>query len=251
MTDLEAFGPIEVVTFDFWNTLVVEDPSLFPRRRKAWADVLAAAGHVVTDAAIHTAMDHSWEVYVAAWKANVPFAAHEAVDVVVRELGVAGLPQPVLAELLEIYVDPPSDRYPTITANLAECLTVLRDAGVRIGIICDVGLTPSTVLRRYLDQQGVLDYFSHWSFSDEVGVYKPDARIFRHALDGLGDPAPHRAAHVGDLRRTDVAGARAFGMLRVRYPGDSEDPVLDGVPTVEGHHVVDDHATLPSVLGLV
>ena len=65
----------------------------------------------------------------------------------------------------------------------------------------------------------LLGYFDHWSFSDEVGWYKPAPEIFRHALDGLGGVAPERAAHVGDLRRTDVAGARAMGMTAVRYRG--------------------------------
>src|SRR6185437_7984696 len=88
------------------------------------------------------------------------------------------------------------------TEGIEECLAALRDAGVRIGIICDVGITPSVTLRRHLEDRGLLGYFAHWSFSDEVGVYKPDPVIFRHALAGLGVIDPADAAHVGDLRRT-------------------------------------------------
>lgn len=245
-----SHGPIEAVTFDFWNTLVVEDPTIFGRRRDAWIERLALAGRVVTEAAVDQAMTRAWEAYVAAWKANVPFVALDGVHVMLHDLGLADVPLPVVDELVDIYRDPPTDRFPTLTPNIASTLAALAGAGVRLGIICDVGLTPSDVLRRYLDQQGVLVHFQHWSFSDEVGVFKPDAAIFEHALKGLGEPPVSRAAHVGDLRRTDVAGARGVGMLSVRYTGVSDDPVLDDAPGIEADLVVGDHADLPAALGL-
>ena len=46
--------------------------------------------------------------------------------------------------------------------------------------------------------------------SQLVGIEKPDARIFRIALDRLGVPAA-RTLFVGDIRSTDEAGARAAG----------------------------------------
>jgi putative hydrolase of the HAD superfamily len=121
-------------------------------------------------------------------------------------------------------------------------------------------MTASDVLRDYLDHAGVLDLFDHWSFSDEVGVYKPDPRIFEHALDGLGVTDPARAVHVGDLRRTDVAGARASGLATVRYCGRHDDgaTVPEGGPEaatgqmlIDADAVVADHAHLPTVLGVV
>jgi FMN phosphatase YigB (HAD superfamily) len=57
---------------------------------------------------------------------------------------------------------------------------------------------------------------------------------------------------VGDLRRTDIVGARAMGMTAVRYRGANDDPEIetaDGT-VVEGDHVIDDHAQLLAVLGL-
>ena len=108
-------------------------------------------------------------------------------------------------------------------------------------------MTPSSTLRTHLDRNGVLERFDHWSFSDEVGWYKPAPEIFRHALAGLGDVAPARAAHVGDIRRTDVAGALGVGMVAVRYTGVSDD-TTESEP--EATHVIADHRELPAVLGL-
>lgn len=45
--------------------------------------------------------------------------------------------------------------------------------------------------------------------SAEVGVRKPDQRIFRRALDGI---TPENAVHVGDEYETDVKGALEAGM---------------------------------------
>jgi putative hydrolase of the HAD superfamily len=120
---------------------------------------------------------------------------------------------------------------------------------VRLGIICDVGLTPSVLLREFLASHGVLQHFSHWSFSDEVGCYKPSPEIFRHAAEGLGvaDVPPSQIAHVGDLKRTDVAGAQGVGWTSVRYSGSFDDVASEGP---EAHHVVASHADLPAVLGV-
>ena len=61
-----------------------------------------------------------------------------------------------------------------------------------------------------LEDLGLEPHLEFLAFSDEVGVPKPDPAIFAKALAELG-AKPERAVHVGDLKRTDVAGARAFG----------------------------------------
>ena len=56
--------------------------------------------------------------------------------------------------------------------------------------------------------------------------------VFQAALEPL-ETRPEQAAHVGDLRRTDVAGARGVGMrsIRIRWHHDdtSEHPEADAV----------------------
>jgi putative hydrolase of the HAD superfamily len=52
--------------------------------------------------------------------------------------------------------------------------------------------------------------------SGVVGVSKPDARVFRATIDGLG-LAPGRIVHVGDSAFYDVAGAAAVGMQAVHF----------------------------------
>jgi putative hydrolase of the HAD superfamily len=153
----------------------------------------------------------------------------------------------VRRELIEAFTTVGAEATLHLTDGIEECLRALSAAGIRLGIICDVGMTPSSILRAHLDKHGVLELFDHWSFSDDVGHYKPSRVIFEHALAGLGGVAPGAAAHVGDIRRTDVAGAKDMGMLAVRYTGVSDDTTS---ASPEGDLVLDDHRLLPAALGL-
>jgi len=58
--------------------------------------------------------------------------------------------------------------------------------------------------------------------SSQVGLTKPDPRIFQHAVDELGVP-PAAATFVGDSLARDMAGARAVGMPHVWLAGDEID----------------------------
>jgi FMN phosphatase YigB (HAD superfamily) len=118
---------------------------------------------------------------------------------------------------------------------------------LKLGIVCDVGLTSSTTLRERLERFGLLRHFDHWSFSDEVGSFKPFPPIFEHAMAGLGIDEPAAIAHVGDGRRTDVAGALAMGMTAVRATWFADRGPETGP---EADYVVADIRDVPTVLGL-
>jgi putative hydrolase of the HAD superfamily len=237
---------IEAVTFDFWNTLCFEDRGhLRGRRLDAWSGLLEEAGYATERAVLEKAIDRVWERFVARWTTGEQFAYAEAAEGLVEDLGY-DVPPDVRTALIEAFGRAGDDAEIHLAPHVAETLAVLKAAGLRVGIVCDVGMTPSTTLRAHLDRHGVLASFDHWSFSDEVGCYKPDPVIFEHALAGLGTTAA-RTAHVGDLRRTDVAGALAMGMTAVRYVGIFDD---DSQPQPEAHHVTGDHAELPALLGV-
>lgn len=190
--------------------------------------------------------DTTWAAYVASWKANEQYLAAQAAETIVESLGFA-VPPDVRDTLVEAFVEAGEGAELHLVDHVPDCLSALHDAGVRVGIVCDVGMTASPILRSHLERRGVLSRFDHWSFSDEVGAYKPSPVIFEDALAGLGGVAPAAAAHVGDLRRTDVAGALAMGMTAVRFTGVFDD---DSQPEPEGHHVLASHADLAPALGL-
>jgi putative hydrolase of the HAD superfamily len=70
---------------------------------------------------------------------------------------------------------------------------------------------------------GVLQLVDGVVTSAEVGVPKPDARVFQRALE-LAGAGPEQAIHVGDSPDNDVEGARAAGIRAVLLRRDGEPP---------------------------
>jgi putative hydrolase of the HAD superfamily len=241
-----AARELEAVCFDYWNTLVHEDGTTMQLRREAWAARLGDIGRVLADHELDMAFEGAWRRFNEAWEANRQYLVTDAARDLLADLGIDDADGDLHAALVAD-LDVVADRTELpLTPGIEGCLRRLKEAGLRLGIVCDVGMTPSTTLRLQLERHGILELFDHWSFSDDVGWYKPAPEIFRHALDGLGGVDPSRAAHVGDLRRTDVAGARAMGMLPVRYRGIADD--TSDAPDADV--VCDHHDELPSLLGV-
>ena len=238
--------PLQAVTFDFWNTLIHQDDDARHHRIDAWMGLLEDAGFACERERIDAVYATAWQQFVQSWQANEQFLAAHAAEALLEALGF-DVPPGVRTELVEAFGAAGAESQVEPTDGVGECIRTLRDAGLRVGIICDVGFTPSPVLRTFLERHGLLELFDHWSFSDEVGHYKPAAAIFEHALAGLGGPDPTRVAHVGDIRRTDVAGALGMGMVAVRYRGGRDDTSEDHP---EAHHVIAHHGELPDVLGV-
>jgi putative hydrolase of the HAD superfamily len=114
---------------------------------------------------------------------------------------------------------PPEALLPDVRA----CLDVLA-ARYRLGIIAN---QPSHV-RAAMERDGLEKYFEVWGVSADVGLEKPDPRLFSHVLYVAG-VAPPRAAMVGDrldydVRPARIAGMRAVWMLRGEAP---EAPTAD------------------------
>ena len=238
---------MEAVTFDYWNTLMWEEPgSLKEKRLEVWTQSLTELGAVVDPVQLERAHDAAHQEYVDSWTAGRQFRVEEAVDQMIERLDgeLSGEAEQALiagfSEAGRRAAVHPSD-------GVRECLEALKDAGVRIGIICDIGLTPSPVVGELLERHELLGFFDGMSFSDEVGHYKPARTIFEHALAELGGVPPERAAHVGDRRRTDVGGAIAMGMTAVRYNGVYED---EAIRAPEADIVLANLAELPGLLGV-
>jgi putative hydrolase of the HAD superfamily len=238
---------LEAVTFDYWQTLLREPlGEMRGRQVEAFARILSDAGSPVRRDEIRDAFRDNWKIFEERWAANTgPYTHVDATDFVAERLRVPltdELRDRLVSSFDEVGLATPLEPAP----GIADCLDALRGAGLRLGIVCDVGMTAAPVLRAHLERHGLLDRFDAWGFSDETGWFKPAPEAFLPVLGSLGVSDPSRVAHVGDTRRTDVAGAIALGMAAIRYTGFREDPE-DGP---EAPHVVGSHAEVPAALGL-
>ena len=242
---------IEAVTFDYWQTLVAERLGDMRTAQIGRFEAILAESEQPRDRpALEEGFAANWERFERNWRENLgQYSPADTVDFLVSHLvldGSGGL----RARLIDGFREVGEQVSLRVASGIENCLEALSSAGVRIGIVCDVGLTSSPTLRERLDGFGLLRYFDAWAFSDETGWFKPAAEAFEPALEGLGVRDRARVAHVGDNRRTDVAGALALGMVAVRYTGLGHDgshaPAGDLGP--EAHHVISDHRELPGIL---
>ncbi|TPW73506.1 HAD family hydrolase [Schumannella sp. 10F1B-5-1] len=106
---------------------------------------------------------------------------------------------------------------------------------LRIGIITNGELDFQT---RKIEQVELTARVEHVVASGAFGATKPDASIFRHAVDLFG-VEPHEAAYIGDRFRTDAVGAAHAGLLGVwldrhdrATPAERAEAVARGIPII-------------------
>ncbi len=243
---VEAPPPPAAVTFDCWNTLLVEEDWALAHAVRVTELRSAAreAGVEVSEEVAAQAFDAAWERHMRLWREGRASGAHEVALWGLAQLGLVE-PHPAHEHLVRNFEEASHSSRVEALDGARATLEALAAAGIPCALVCDTGLTPGRVVRRHLDRLGLLGGLAAESFSDEVGVPKPDPRAFRAALDPL-KIAPERALHVGDLRRTDVAGARRLGMVSVRIRASHD----DSSELPDADFVVDSHAGLIELLGL-
>lgn len=110
------------------------------------------------------------------------------------------------------------DTLTTLRANLipgaGNVVRELKRRGYKLALVADG--RPGTYYN-VLTQHGLYDLFDAFAISEQVGVDKPDPRMFVHALDQLGIAQEDygRTVMVGNHLERDVKGANDVGMVSV------------------------------------
>ena len=103
--------------------------------------------------------------------------------------------------------------------HTAEVLTQLKNK-YKLAIISNVlPKTATDTVHDLLKETQLFDFFDMIAVSSEVGVSKPDPRIFETVLDEL-KVKPEEAVMIGNTISTDIFGGNAIGMRTVLFqPG--------------------------------
>ena len=226
---------ITAITFDFWDTIAVDDsdepkraelglPTKANARVQLFAEKVSARYPHISYEQAAEAFRQSNQQFWHDWHNNhttpsVSARLYDAytflglkpgpgeyarmvreVDELVREI-----------ETMEIRIPP------SLAEGVHNTLALLAE-DYKLGIVSDTIHTQGRGLRHMLMQHGLLQYFSYFVFSDEVGAAKPSLQVFRQSALGLGLP-PWQIVHVGDRESNDVEGPLSIGMRAILFTG--------------------------------
>lgn len=224
-----AFETIEACVFDAYGTLF--DVHSAVRRGGAPLGDKAVAVSAVWR---QKQLEYTWlrslmQVHADFWQVTGDGLAYA--------LDASGIDAPDLhAKLMQLYMT--LDAYP----DVADTLRALKDGGKKTAILSNG--TPQ-MLDAAIDSAGLTDALDAALSVEDVGIYKPDPRVYQLAVDRLATE-PARICFVS-TNAWDAAGAahfgfkvawlNRFGQARERLPG-------------EPSAVIDSLAELPGLLGL-
>jgi FMN phosphatase YigB (HAD superfamily) len=236
-------NPLGAVTFDCWQTLLLDRQLDAARalRVEALVETAATRGVELSPEAGLAAIRAAHARHVELWSRGVGSGSAEMASWALASLGVEDAA--LAAGLGRRFEDAGLAGDVVALPGAGETLEALAARGVRLALVCDTGFSGGRIVRQFLARVGLLGHLEVQVFSDEVGVPKPHPRMFEAALRPLA-VAPAESVHVGDLRPTDVAGGRAYGMGTVRLRAAHDD--LSDHP--EADAVADSHAHLLELL---
>jgi len=235
--------PLTAVTFDCWNTLLVDGDLDAARalRVAALTDTAAARGVDLGGEQAIAAIRAAHARHVELWSRGFGSGSVEMAAWALEAVGVAD--RSLSATLGNRFEEAGLAGSVAALPGARDALAGLRQRGVRTALICDTGFSGGRIVREFLSRTGLLELLEVQVFSNEVGAPKPHPRMFESALSPLG-VAAGEAVHVGDLKRTDIAGGRSAGMGTVRLHAVYDDP--DALPDADA--VAASHADLPGAL---
>lgn len=219
--------PIHAISFDLWDTLVVDDSDEAERARRGLASKADTRRSAFRALALRSRPELPPDTIDAAFQLGVQ---------TFRRWWKVEHHTPPIAEWLKVGLDALDIDDPTGLAALADDLGRLEvevppqpvpslrpmlDAlhgRVPLAIVSDTINTPADGLRSILRTHDLERYFDVFAFSDEVGASKPAPDGFALVTRSLSIE-PAGLVHVGDRQETDVDGIQRFGGRAVMYTG--------------------------------
>ena len=236
---------ITTVTFDLWQTLLLDERDLGQARAlvrlEGAQSALAGHGEDFDLERVRRAYHSCFQQCRDLRDDGLDVDFREQVAIFVNHIDpglVERLDGAVMDEIARCYADSFLVHPPPAHVDAVDVLQGVQDMGLRIGLISNTGMTPGFTFRAYMEERGMLGYFHTLVFSDEVKLAKPSSEIFMMTLRLL-EATPEQTIHVGDHVLNDVVGAKRSGLKTVWITGfdereDPNDPETEPDFTVSG-----------------
>ena len=218
-------GDIKAITFDLWDTLVIDDSDEAKRAEQGLRSKFDERRHLLWEAlnttepieleTVRLAYNVGDAAFNKVWKEqHITWHIAERLRVILNGLG-RELPDEIFNAVVraheEMEVDIPPDTIP-------DAVPVLERLARRykLCIVSDAIVSPGSCLRRLLENHGLAKFFNGFAFSDEVGHSKPHRSMFESAAGQLGVEISEML-HIGDRDHNDVKGPQQLGMKAILF----------------------------------
>ncbi len=214
---------VNTITIDFWNTIVIAKSNGDDRqaaRIRGVQELGSKYNSSITEEQVQKARKYADDQFEKEWLGKQRTQpTYELISNMLEYLAIPAQEEEI-DQLVEIFQNSMFDGPPDLAPGVDEALQQLYQVAPLV-IISDTMFSPGKVLRSYLREKRLYNYFHYFVFSDEIGVSKPHFRAFEKALATTGTP-PHESVHIGDIDQTDIVGAQNMGMKSILYTGVSD-----------------------------
>lgn len=224
---MAAFAGVKACVFDAYGTL-------FDVHSAAAAEAGALGSRMQPLSQIwrQKQLEYTWLRSLMGAHADFRRVTRDALDFAMT---AQDIDDPDLADrLMHLYLE--LDAYPDVRPTLER----LRAGGLKTAILSN---GEPTMLAAAVRHAGLSELLDDVLSVEEVGVYKPDSRVYQFAVDRLGLTGPAEVAFVStngwDARGAahfgfQVAWMNRFGMQLDRLPGEPK-AIISGLEELPGH----------------
>ena len=236
---------LKAITFDFWQTLYADSDKNWRKRQairvKRCHTYLSNCGYTCTLTDVEFGLEEAYNLVSSLWHKHRGISVKRCMERFAEVLQLQ-LQDADLDQLIECLGAAFLEAPPIIMPYVKPVITRLSKS-YPLGIISDSALTPGSFARKLMERDGILQFFTAFTFSDETDYTKPQVVQFHSTLAEL-NAKPAEAVHIGDIFRTDIVGAKNAGMKAIRFAGfnkgEGDDTLSDAV--------VDDYRKLETTI---
>ena len=236
---------LKAITFDFWQTLYADSDENWRKRQairvKRCHTYLSNCGYTCPLTDVEFGLEEAYNLVSSLWHKHRGISVKRCMERFAEVLQLQ-LQDADLDQLIECLGAAFLEAPPIIMPYVKPVISRLSKS-YPLGIISDSALTPGSFARKLMERDGILPFFTAFTFSDETDYTKPQVVQFHSTLAEL-NAKPAEAVHIGDIFRTDIVGAKNAGMKAIRFAGfnkgEGDDTLSDAV--------VDDYRKLETTI---
>ena len=218
-------GDIKAITFDLWDTLVIDDSDEAKRAEQGLRSKFDERRHLLWEAlnttepieleTVRLAYNVGDAAFNKVWKEqHITWHIAERLRVILNGLG-RELPDETFNAVVRAHEEMEVDIPPNAMPDAVPVLERLARR-YKLCIVSDAIVSPGSCLRRLLENHGLAKFFNGFAFSDEVGHSKPHRSMFESAAGQLGVEISEML-HIGDRDHNDVKGPQQLGMKAILF----------------------------------